>query len=63
MKAFKTITNFNEGIQNWLSKLPIKKGEKVEIIIIQEDLPGNGKNDFPLKNTVEKFLNPFNDVG
>ena len=61
MEAYKTITQFNERLHLWLKNLPIKTGQKIEVIVISSEKRHiqRKKNIYSLKGSVLKYDAPF----
>ena len=60
MEAYKTNTQFNNNLQAWFSKLPIKEGEDIEVIIIPLKKSTKGSSEIEsLAGTVLEYNSPF----
>lgn len=57
---FETTVPKNREIKLNLS--PFRPGEQVEVIVLSRKPVEMGVEDFPLKNTVIKYINPTNPV-
>lgn len=62
MNAHRIETAFTENGKLSLQNLPFKKGDEVEIIIIEKSLPQTSSNLHLLKGTVTHYDDPFESV-
>lgn len=60
MEAYKIVTQFNEGLVQWLKNLPIKIGQKIEIIVLPSEPDKKQLEKDVLKSTVISYKEPFN---
>ena len=59
MNAHRIETALTENGKLSLQNLPFKKGDKVEIIILDRSSSKTAPNSYPLKGTVLRYDNPF----
>jgi hypothetical protein len=59
MNAHRIETALTENGKLSLQNLPFKKGDKVEIIILDRSSSKTAPNSSPLKGTVLRYDNPF----
>lgn len=59
MNAHRIETALTENGKLSLQNLPFKKGDEVEIIILDRSSPKNNADSYPLRGTVIRYDNPF----
>jgi hypothetical protein len=59
MNSHRIKTALTENGKLSLQNLPFNKGDKVEIIILQQSTSTTNSDSFPLKNTVISYNDPF----
>jgi hypothetical protein len=62
MNAHRIETALTENGKLSLQKLPFKKGDEVEIIILDRSSPKTASNSHPLRGTVIRYDNPFEPI-
>jgi hypothetical protein len=59
MNAHRIETAFTENGKLSLQNLPFKKGDEVEVIILERSSSKNNSDSYPLRGTVIRYHDPF----